>query len=304
MKVVIAGGSGFIGHALIKHFQDLGYEAVVLSRSPSTDPVARIVAWDGETVGEWAKELEGAKAVINLSGESIVKHWSKEAKARILTSRVQSTRAIGQAIPQCAAKPDVWINASAIGYYGDRGGEELTEDSKPGPRGHFLVDTCVAWEQMVHESEVGSTRKVILRTGIVLGRGGGTFEPLYKLTKFFLGGHHGNGSQFMSWLHLEDLVRLFEHCAEHPIEGVVNATAPNPVTNQFLMASLRAVVGRPWSPPVPAFALKLVSMIGGPEASLLLEGQRVLPKRALQEGFAFKYTEVTDALRQLVKTGS
>jgi uncharacterized protein len=300
-KIVIAGGSGFIGHALIKELGAAGYEVTVLSRDGKSVKGADVVKWDGEHVGPWAEELEGAKAVINLAGESVVQHWSEASKQRILLSRVLSTRAIGQAITAAANPPEVWINASAVGYYGDRKAEELTEASAPGPRGSFLVDVCVAWENEIATAATPRTRKAWLRIGFVLGRGGGAFEPLYSLTKWFLGGHVGNGSQSLSWIHVQDLARLFRWVVESPVEGAINGTSPESVTNRYLMASLRAVVGRPWAPPVPAFMLKVVAGLGGPPASLMLESQRALPAKALESGFKFEYTNLTATFSDLVR---
>lgn len=301
-KVVIAGGSGFIGSALCKLFHDKGYEVVVLSRSGKAPAYAKAARWDGRSVGEWKSELDGCDVVVNLAGDNIAQHWTKESKTRILESRVESSRAIADAIHGVQSKPKVWINGSAIGYYGNRGDEELTEQSAPGKKGDFLVDTCVAWEATATQPDTEGTRKAILRTGLVLGRGGGTFEPLYNLTKWFLGGHAGSGDQIMSWIHIEDLCRMILAVAEGEITSpIVNGVAPAPVSNEFFMATMRAVLHRPGALPIPAFFLKLVSQLGGPEASLLLEGQRVLPKAAMDAGFSFRYPSLKEAIEDLVK---
>ena len=299
-KVVLAGGSGFIGHELITLFTHLGDEVVVLSRHPQDLGNARCVVWDAENVGDWAKDLEGARAVINLSGSPIQVKWTKESRLEILQSRLRSAQAIGRAIQKCVQPPEAWINASAIGYYGDRGGEELTEASAPGKRKDFVVDTCVAWEAAPSEFDTPNTRKCIVRIGIVLGKGGGAFPPYLKLTRCFLGGHHGGGEQYVSWIHVKDLARIIAQCAERDLGPVVNGTSPNPVTNRFFMAALRGVVGRPWSPPVPGFILAIANLFGAPDPSLILNGQRVLPKAARDAKFVFEYDDLRDAFRSLI----
>ncbi|MBC8065149.1 MAG: NAD-dependent epimerase/dehydratase family protein, partial [Chlorobia bacterium] len=181
MKVVIAGGTGFIGHALAEEFQTHGYESAILTRSrkrPGTIPQS---VWDGETVGDWAGLLEGAAAVVNLAGESVTLRWTDENKRRILDSRTKSTAAIGKAIRQCATPPKVWINASAVGYYGDRGDEELDETSSAGEG--FMPECCLAWERAQEEVETPGVRKARVRVGVVLGKDGGAFAELSKITK-------------------------------------------------------------------------------------------------------------------------
>lgn len=300
-RVVIAGGNGFIGSALAPHLASKGYEVVLLVRELSARTDFRESLWDGKTVGAWANDLNESVAVINLSGASVSKHWSEDRKLRILQSRVDSTEAIGKAILGCEAPPRVWLNASATGYYGNRFDEVLSERAGPGRKGDFLVDTCVAWEYTCERFDLPNTRKAWLRTGIVLGRGSGAFEPLRKITKFFLGGQIGNGQQFISWIHIEDLNRMYAWAVEAEVSGAINATAPDPVRNAFFMATLRAVLNRPWSPPVPAFLLKLVGALGGPEASLLLEGQQVMPEVAKEHGFEFRYPVLRDALVSLAQ---
>jgi len=295
-KIVIAGGSGFIGRHLTSHFTSHQQEVVVLTRHPKE---TNEIKWDGETVGEWKNQLENASAVINLSGASIITHWSDKNKLQILQSRLNSTKAIGEAITQCENPPGVWINGSAVGYYGDRKAEELDESSTPGQKGSFEVDTCVAWEHAQWSVCTEKTRQVRIRSGITLGSDGGAFQKMYTLAKYFLGGHFGSGEQSMSWIHIDDLCALFQWCIDKKISGPVNGTAPNPVRNAEFMLILRSVLKRPWSPPVPAFVLKLIAMCGGPEASLLLESQRALPKAALDSGFQFKFPHLLEAIVDL-----
>ena len=300
-KIVIAGGTGFIGCHLASHFTKNQYEVVILTRNPKHEHEER---WDGSTVGVWKRHIEDAAAVINLSGAPIIVHWSEANKLNVLESRLNSTKAIGEAINQCENPPKVWINASAVGYYGDRKDEDLDESSTAGEKGKFEVDTCVAWEHAQWSICTERTRQVRMRSGLALGMDGGAFEKLYKLTKFYLGGHLGNGTQYMSWIHIEDLCRLFQWCIDKEITGPVNGTTPSPVRNAEFMLILRSVLKRPWSPPVPAFVLKVISFLGGPEASLLLEGRRVLPKCALDSGFQFKFPHLTDAIVDLTSLSS
>ncbi|HEY3780947.1 MAG TPA: TIGR01777 family oxidoreductase [Fimbriimonadaceae bacterium] len=297
-KIVLAGGAGYIGKELARQFAE-EYDVVILSRHSD----ANSVTWDGKTLGPWQKELDGAAAVINLSGESVAKHWSDANKLSILESRIFSTRVIGEAIQASAKPPTVWINSSAIGYYGDRGSEELTESSEPGAKGQFLVDVCVAWEEEQVRAVTPGTRKVRLRTGVVLGKGSSAFEPLRKATTYFVGGSIGNGRQYMSWIHVNDLAAMFRWAFENEVEGPVNGTAPQPATNEELMAMMRAVLRRPWAPPIPAFVLKLVTMLGGPEASLLLDSERVLPKAVVGKGFEFKFGGLREAIADLLLGG-
>jgi hypothetical protein len=217
-----------------------------------------------------------------------------------LESRIYSTKVIGEAIQACASPPKVWINSSAIGYYGDRGSEELNESSAHGAKGHFLVDVCVAWEDEQARADTPGTRKVRLRTGVVLGKGSQAFEPLKKVAKFYFGGSVGNGKQYMSWIHIQDLAELFLWAAENEVEGPVNGTAPAPATNEDLMAMIRAVMRRPWAPPLPALVLRLLSFFGGPDASLLLDSQRALPAVAIEKGFEFKFGGLREAITDLV----
>lgn len=300
-KVVVAGGSGFVGGALVSLLVQLKYDVVVLSRQGLASAGARGVAWDGVTVGAWSDKVDGADAIVNLTGSPISRKWTKEARNEILTSRVRSTEALGKAVLAATSKPKVWVNASAVGFYGDRGAEELNELSGPGRRGSFLVDTCVAWEATFDRCETcPETRKTKVRIGVVLGRTGGALPPLARLARYFLGGHLGSGAQYVSWIHIKDLARLLVHTIESDMGPVVNATAPAPVSNRFFMATLRGLLGRPWAPPVPAFALEVANWFGAPDPALVLESQRVLPNVAREAGFRFEYEDLRDAMQSLL----
>lgn len=298
-KVVVGGAAGFIGKALVRRCREDGDEVVALVRSPQTfEAGIRPAIWDGKSPGAWAEELEGARAVVNLAGVPVTLKWTEENRRRIVESRVQSAQAIGEAIRACAKPPKVWVNASAVGFYGDRGDEVLTERSTPGTG--FLADVCRRWEAAVEECETPGTRKVWIRTGVVLGRGGGAFEPLAKLTRLFLGGAAGDGAQWMPWIHLEDLVDLYRWCFEADVAGPVNGSAPEPARNRDFLAALRQAAHRPWSPPVPALALSLVGHLFGPDPSVLLDSDRVIPELALSQGFEFRHRNLGETLRELV----
>ncbi len=298
-KVVIAGGSGFLGQETAKFLLKLDHEVVILTRGIDAQ-LGRSVKWTATSTGDWAKELEGALAVINFTGKPVATKWSEETKNEIVLSRIQSTKAIAEAIKQCAEPPKVWINASAVGIYGDRGAEELDENSSPGKQRKFLVDTCVAWEAACDDALIpDQVRRVKLRTGIVLGAEGGAYKVLAKLTKMFLGSHVGGGRQFVPWVHVDDFARIVVHCIDKEVSGPLNAVSPNPCTNEFLMASMRAVLGRPWAPGIPAFILKIANWFGGPEPSLVLESQRVKPTKLAQGGFQFIHDELRETIMSL-----
>ncbi|MEJ5170082.1 MAG: TIGR01777 family oxidoreductase [Fimbriimonadales bacterium] len=295
-RVIVAGGSGFIGSALVRKLGDLGYEPLVLSRTAGPGRLA----WDGRTVGDWASSLEGSAAVVNLSGKSISVRWTPENRKEILLSRVEPTRALAQAISQCSDPPAVWFNASAIGIYGDRGDEALDERSPIGPAGDFLVDTCREWEAAV-PSSLGRTRVVIGRIGFVLGADGGALPVLVRLARLGLTSPAGSGRQQVSWIHLEDAASMIAWSLQAAVEGVLNVVGPNPCTNRELMAALARTVGRPMLPAAPAPVLRLFGQLSGTPSELVLRGQRVLPTKALEGGFRFVYPRLEEALRSLVK---
>ncbi|MBL8059362.1 MAG: TIGR01777 family oxidoreductase [Chthonomonas sp.] len=290
-RVIIAGGTGYLGRLIGVLLMKEGYEVLALGRGENAD-----LQWREN----WQSSLEGAEAIINLSGETIAQKWTHMAQTNIIESRVSPTRKIGEALANANHPPRIWINASAIGIYGNRGDEILDEDSPTGNSEEFLVKTCLEWEAAQDAFDLPRTAKAKVRVGVVLGHGG-ALPTLIKLAKAFLGGHAGSGQQYMSWIHEDDLARLFLHVLERGEPGVFNGTAPNPVTNEAMMRELRAMVGRPWSPPVPQFALRVAGALGAPDPELLLHGQRVLPKRAEAEGFAFTHHAVTTALKTLIR---
>ncbi|MBX3117778.1 MAG: TIGR01777 family oxidoreductase [Fimbriimonadaceae bacterium] len=298
-KIVIAGATGFLGRAIAKHLHASGYEVVALSRKYKPVAGAREVRWDGKTVGEWASELEGAAAVINLSGAPVAKRWTLAYRELIVSSRVDPTRAIGEAILACKTSPPVWINASAVGIYGDAGDQLQNEDSRLGD--DFLAMTTIAWEKAATDFSLPATRLVQPRIGVVLGEGGGAFDLLLKLTRWFLGGHLGDGKQWLSWIHIDDLTGIVLWSLENPeIHGPINTVAPAPERNRDFMFELRRAARRPWSPPVPWFAVRLLEKLGGPTTEPAVASTRASAEKALQAGYRFQFPTLRQALEQLI----
>jgi uncharacterized protein (TIGR01777 family) len=302
MKVVITGATGFIGRALCRLFHE-DYEVIALSRdasraAKSIGELVKIVEWDGRTTGSWLTAANGAFAIINLAGENIASgRWNESRKAGILHSRLDSIKAVLEAIKQMNKKPAVVIQASAIGYYGPRRDEPLDEDSTPGKG--FLASVCRDVENSVEKIEELGVRCIVIRTGVVLGRDGGAFEKLVKPFRFFLGGHLGSGRQWFSWIHLDDEISAIKFLMENEnLKGAFNLTAPEPVTMKQFCKTLGKVLHRPALMKVPAFAARLA--FGQMAKEMLLSGQKVLPKRLLNTDFNFKYTNVENALKDII----
>jgi uncharacterized protein len=305
MKLVIAGGSGFLGSPLAEMYAEDGHDVRVLTRSVASgdtrhDPGTGVpgitrVGWkaDGLT-GPWSAALEGADAVINLSGESLAsKRWSAEMKQRLRESRLLATRSLAQAIGAATSPPAILVSGSAVGYYGACDDRPLTESDAAGT--DFLARLCADWEAEARQAERPGTRVVLLRTGIVLERAGGALPEMMRPFKFFVGGPIGSGRQYVSWIHRLDWIEIVRWLVQTPaVSGPVNATAPHPVTNRHLSRALGHAMHRPSLVPVPGVALKIVV---GEFAESLLTGQRVLPARAQKEGYHFRYPEIEQAFR-------
>ena len=296
MKLVIAGGTGFVGSALSTQLLEQGHSLIVLTRSqpPTTiSPKEKWITWQPGSRGGWEEALEGADGVINLAGEPIAsKRWTKSQKEKIRSSRVNTTRALVAAIGKARQKPKFLLNASAIGYYGPRGDETLTEEAEPGK--DFLGQVCLQWEEEARKAEGHGLRVIRLRTGIVLGKGGGALAKMVPPFKLFAGGPLGSGKQRMSWIHLEDEIGLILFLIQNPAaQGPFNATAPNPVTMREFCQTLGRALHRPSWAPVPGFALRLLL---GEMADMLLTGQRVLPAAAQKLGYKFQYPTLYGAL--------
>lgn len=305
-RIVLAGGSGFLGQALAKHFQALGWEVVVVTRNPHANRVAQEVRWDAATLGEWTRELEGAAAVVNLTGRSVDCRYTEANRRLIIESRVNSTRVVGQAIAQCAQPPSVWLNSSSATIYRHTLGpawDESGTDFAPTPavQDEFSLEVIHAWEKALNEAETPRTRKVALRTTMVLGLArNSVFPVLRRLARLGLGGRMGSGEQFVSWMHEADFLRAVEFLIAHEeLSGPVNLAAPNPVPNHELMRAFRELVGMPIGLPATAWMLEVGAFFLRTETELILKSRRVVPGKLLKAGFEFRFPELRRALAEL-----
>jgi uncharacterized protein len=295
MKVIIAGGTGFLGTPLVGRLRSDGHDVSVLSRRPHG---AGESAWSPDgTAGPWADALDGAGAVVNLAGESIAGgRWTAARKTAIRESRMRATRSLVNAIARAARAPATFISASAVGYYGPHGDEPLTEEAPPGS--DFLATVCRDWEAEALRAPAG-TRVVLLRTGLVLGNGGGALPQIALPFRLFAGGPVGSGRQYWSWIHRDDWVELVRWALQTTsVSGPINLTAPNPVPNREFASTMGRVMHRPAFVPAPGFAMKIV--LGEMADALLLTGQRVLPAKPRANGFAFRFGSLEPALRDLL----
>ncbi|MGI8824354.1 MAG: TIGR01777 family oxidoreductase [Chloroflexota bacterium] len=304
MKIVISGATGFIGSHLVRALEARGDKVVALTRnvlraSRALGPGVDVMEWNPSKPGEWVEAVNGAGAVVNLAGETVVsptKPWTAGEKTRIRASRVDTTRALVAAIAQASAKPPVFVNASAIGYYGSRGDVQLTESSPPGS--DFLARLCVDWEAAAKEVEPAGVRLVLVRTGIVLGKDGGVLPMLALPFRFFAGGTMGNPGQWVSWIHIDDEVGLMLSAIDNrEMKGPINLTAPNPVTMERFSRDIGRTLERPSWVPAIGLAMKLGL---GERGSVLLASQRVLPEVAQQSGYTFRYIDSAVAIRSLL----
>ena len=296
MDVLITGSSGLIGSALRPALQAAGHRPLRLVRGATTDPDA--IGWDPKAGSIDAPSLEGLDAVVNLAGAGIGDHrWTDAYKREILESRTMTTDLLARTLAGLDRKPSVLLSGSAVGYYGDRGDEELTEQSAPGR--DFLAGVCVAWEAAAEPAREAGIRVAHLRTGIVLSPDGGALKKQLPLFKLFLGGRFGGGTQWQSWISIQDEIGAILHLLEHDVAGPVNLTAPHPVTNGDFAKALGRVLGRPSVVPVPSFGPKLV--LGAELAdSLLFSSQRVRSEALAASGYTFAQPELEGALRDLL----
>ena len=298
MKITITGASGLIGRRLLKSLAVGGHTLQVLSRHAGTNMPGgvKVFVWDATRGEPPAESLRDVEAVIHLAGTPVAQRWNDDTKAKIRESRVTGTRSLVQALSKLATKPKMLLCSSAIGYYGSRGDEILTESSAPGS--DFLAEVCVAWEQEASKAEALGMRVVRMRTGVVLDRRGGALAKMLPPFKVGLGGKLGSGRQWMSWIHLEDLAGLYTFALENSVSGAVNGVAPYPVTNADFTKKLAAALHRPALFPVPPIGLKLMF---GEMAEVLLASQRVQPKEAETAGYRFRFPQLDPALADLFK---
>ncbi len=298
-RIILAGGSGFLGRSLWPLLTSKHYEVVALTRAPSRQVGAvRFVQWDGRKIDKWAELLDGSKAVVNFTGKSVNCRSSSANRREIIDSRVDSVGVLSQAIQSCVQPPEAFVQAGSLAIYGDTGDRWCDENTLAGDG--FGADVCRLWEKAFDEVDAPRMRKSLLRIGFALGPNGGALEFLARLTRWFLGGRVGSGNQFVSWVDVADLNRMVLWAIERDdIEGVFNATSPNPVTNEELMRQLRHAVHRPWSPPVPALLSRVGAWVLGTEATLALTGRRCTPRHFLEKGFRFDFSELHDSLANI-----
>lgn len=310
LRILVTGGTGLIGRPLVARLAAAGHDLVVLTRDPDRaepPPGARAVGWDAETAEGWGELVDGDTVIVHLAGESVASgRWTEEKKEVIRCSRVHSSEAVRQAVEGAATPPRALLQASAVGYYGDRGDEVLTEDAEsadPESEDDFLAEVAREWEGATAAVEALGVRRVVLRTGVVLAKDGGALPRMALPFKIFLGGPLGGGRQWVPWIHLEDEVRavvfLLERAARH-VEGIAgpfNLTAPEPVTNRQLSKAIARTLARPCWFPAPETALHLAM---GEMAEMVLASQRAVPRRLEKLGFEFRYPRIASALEDLL----
>jgi uncharacterized protein len=301
MKILISGGTGFVGGILLKRLVENGHEVTLLGRSIESGRTlpkgTELILCETTRPGTWQSAVAEHEAIINLAGASIFRCWTRKGKQEILDSRIVSTRNIVEAFAGRRGKPTRFLSISGIGYYGFHSDEIIDEDSPPG--NDFLAQVARKWENVAKSATKFGASVVPCRTGHVLGRGGGVLDKLAMISRLHFGGQWGNGLQWVSWIHESDLANIFLFLLEHKeIDGPVNITAPNPVRNKEMMMLLQQTLkARNVMPVVPAFLLK---MLTGEFAGVFLNGQRVLPRRLMEQGYAFEYGELGKALKDLL----
>jgi uncharacterized protein len=304
-KVILAGGTGFLGRALSTFLTERGYEAVVLTRSPKTSNGIRQIVWNGRTLGDWMHDLEGAVAVINVAGRSVNCRYHQRNRRLILESRVNSTRIIGDAILRCKIPPPVWLNASTATIYKHTFGAPWNESGEiggtPEAKDEFSVEVATAWERTLDEAQTPFTRKVAMRTALVLGlEKNSVFPVLRTLTQAGLGGKMGHGGQFVSWIHQTDFCRAVEWLiANENLKGPVNIASPNPVTNREMMKTFREICHVPMGLPAAKWMLELGALVLRTETELVIKSRRVAPQRLIESGFTFQFPRLREALEDL-----
>ncbi len=296
-KLVIAGGTGFLGRACVDYFKSNYDRIVVLTRNtPSTINNITYAQWDAKTLGEWSRHLHDCHTLINLTGRSVDCRYTETNKKAILNSRTDSTLVLGKAVAKAKIPPKTWLNSSTATIYRHSLDTEMDEHSGEIGTG-FSVDVAKAWEDTFFSQETPSTRKIALRTSIVLGKNGGALTPIKHLAKIGFGGKQGPGNQKFSWIHIDDFVRSVKFIIDSPkIEGPVNLVAPKPTTNAQLMETVRKVVGIPFGIPLPKPLLAIGARIIQTETELVLKSRNVVPSKLLEYGFKFQYESLPDAL--------
>jgi uncharacterized protein (TIGR01777 family) len=306
-RIILAGGNGFLGSLLRDHFCALGWEVVLLTRRPlhRTDG-AREVLWDGETLGPWAEELDGATAVVNLCGKTVNCRYTPSNRRLLIDSRVKPTRVLGAAIARCSKPPLVWLNASSATLYKHTFGPAHDETGETGPtheaKDAFSIEIIRQWEDAFFEQPTPHTRKVALRTAMVLGHGSNSVFPvLRRLTRWGLGGRMGSGRQYVSWIHAYDFCSAILWLIKaDAVSGPINLAAPCPLTNAEMMRQFRAACGRPFGLPAEEWMLEVGAFILRTETELIIKSRRVVPGRLAASGFTFRFPDFANALADLM----
>lgn len=300
-KIILAGGNGYLGRVLAQYYRELAAEVIILSRTQkSADENIKTLVWDGINEGEWADLLEGADLLINLCGKNVNCRYTEKSKQEIIASRQQPTQLLALVIGKMKAPPKLWINVTSATIY--RHAEDHPQDEETGDIGYgFSIDVCRLWERTFFETDTPKTRKVALRMAIVLGRSDGAFPRLLNLVKFGLGGHQGDGQQYVSWIHEQDAARCTEWLLQkEELSGIVNCAAPEALSNTDLMKLIRRSYGIPFGFPAPAWLLEIGAKLIGTETELILKSRWVTPKRLLDNGYPFLFSKAEHAVKDIL----
>jgi uncharacterized protein len=299
-KLIIAAGTGFLGNVLTQHFNNKFEEIVILTRGKSEiKNQIKYVNWDAKSIAGWEKELENADVLINLTGKSVDCRYTETNKAEILASRIDSTKILNEAILQCENPPKHFINSSTATIYSHSEDKEM--DEYTGEIGNdFSMNVAKSWEKTFYEVETPNTLKTAIRTSIVLGKNGGAFVPLKKLTQLGLGGKNGNGKQFISWIHEKDFAKAIEFIIEKELSGSINFVSPKPIRNEVFMKKLQKAIGIPFGLPISRPILELGAKIIKTETELVLKSRNVVPKRLTENGFEFEFGDLEKTFENLI----
>ena len=302
MDIFITGGTGFVGSALSKSFLEKGHSVKILTRRvrPGKEHSGKVSFVEGDPIhkGKWLDQLTDCDIVINLAGASIFKRWTSQYKQKLIESRILTTRNIVEGLVDRKKDNVLLISTSAVGYYGFHGDEELDESASPGS--DFLASLSMNWESAANEARKTGVRVIINRFGIVLGQDGGAISMMLPLFKYWMGSPLGNGRQYFSWIHIRDLINIILFQVENKdLNGPFNCTAPNPVTNRELTGAIASAMSKPlFIPPVPGFVLRLIM---GEFADVLLKGQKVIPRRLMDAGYRFGFSDIKSALEDVLR---
>ncbi|WP_409415485.1 TIGR01777 family oxidoreductase [Flavobacterium sp. PS2] len=300
-KLIIAAGTGFLGQVLVNHFKNKFEEIVILTRGKSkTIDGIKYINWDAKTFSGWENELEDATVLINLAGKSVDCRYTKENKREILLSRIESTKVLNKAVLNCVNPPRHWLNSSTATIYRFSLDKEM--DEATGEIGNdFSINVALSWEKAFFNTETPNTLKTALRTSIVLGKKGGALIPLKTLAKIGFGGKQGKGNQFISWIHEDDFANAINFILQKEMIGIVNVVSPKPIRNTDFMKKLQRSVGFPFGIPLNTFLLKIGAFFIRTQPELVLKSRNVIPKKLLENGFEFKFDNVEDAFKDLLK---